>query len=321
MKTKFTLFSFAAALAAVTSLQAADEAVTAPVGYRTETIIGNVFNLLSSNLSNAVSAAGDVDSTAAKELIDTDVDFIELLTDDVLYSVKITLGGGLGYHTLVDSWSTDTLFTADDLSSVVTAGDSYEIRAVPTISDLFGAANEAGLQTGDADTADVVWIPAAGGFTQLFFDTDWRKVGALDFLAFPDEPVNFTDGAFVQRRGGTDLDVVFVGHVQTTETVAGVEGAGAFNYMSRVLPVSVSLGDSGLSDGLLAGDVDTGDVLWVPDGTPGGYAQYYFDTAWRKVGALDFLEFPDDLLTSGFIIQRRGDAGNVTLDIPGGLDL
>ncbi len=323
MKTRtLTLLGIASsALLLAKPLFAQNTAVTAPVGYRTETILPGVFNLLSSNLNNAVSAAGDIESALPNQLFDDDVDFTALLTSGTNYTVKITGGSGEGYNTEVSTWDTTSLTTVDDLSGVVAAGDSYEVRATQTISDLFGAGNEAGLTTGDQNTADVVWIPGAGGFTQMFYDTAWRKVGALSFLEFPDEPVYFTDGIFVQSRAASSLDVVFTGHVLTKPTVTGVEGGGTFNYLSRVLPVDVKLGESGLGAGLTQGDQNTGDVVWVPDGTPGGYTQYYYNGAWRKVGALTFLEFPDDTLTSGFIVQRRGSAGNLTLDIPAGLDL
>ena len=61
------------------NLHAQNTVVTAPVGYRTETITPGVFNLLSSNLSNALSASGEIDSFANGNLTDTGVDFTSLL--------------------------------------------------------------------------------------------------------------------------------------------------------------------------------------------------------------------------------------------------
>ena len=51
---------------------------------------------------------------------------------------------------------------------------------------------------------------------------------------------------FIQRRGVTDLPIVFTGHVQTTATKTGV--ITGFNPVSRVIPVGLTLVDSQLAD-------------------------------------------------------------------------
>jgi hypothetical protein len=313
----------AIALVASPAAFAQGSAVTAPVGYRTESILTGQFNLLSPNLSNAVSAAGAFDAAATTTLTDNEADYTTSLADaNATYVLKITSGAGAGQIVEIASvTNATTLVTAEDISAIAN-GASYEIRAAVTVTQAFGAANATTLATGNADTADIIWIPAGGGaFERVYSDgTNYRKVGNL-FGTFPNEPIVFTDAVFVQRRGATNLDVVFTGHVETTKTTVAL--ATGFNYVSRVLPVGVSLADSGLAAGLAAGTADTADIVWVPDpATPGAYIRYYVDgtAMWRKVGNL-FGTFPNDLLQSGMILQNRGAAKSVTLEIPASLDI
>ncbi len=323
MKTRtLSILTIAASVGLTASpLFAQATAVTPPVGYRTEAVLPGIFNLLSPDLSGPVAAAGALEAIGANTATDNEADFVTSLPGTVSYTMKITSGAGEGLNTTVTVTNATTLATADDLSAMVVAGDTYEIRATPTVSSLFGAANEAGLLAGPSTTADLIWIPTGAGFAQVYYNNGaWRKVGSLGVAA--NEPVYFTDGIFIQRRGATTLNIVFTGHVQNTKTKAAVDG-GVFNYLSRVLPVGVSLADSGLANNLMTGNSTTADIVWVPNGTgDGGYKQYYINSAngfWTQIGALG--NKGGDLLSSGLLIQRRGGSTMVTLEIPATLDL
>ncbi len=301
-------------------LVAQNTAVTAPAGYRTETLQPGVFNLLSSNLNNAVSAAGEIDSASFGTLTDTDVDFTSLLTGTTGYTVKITSGAGSGTNSLAfpNSGGGDpsTLFTIVDFSGTVAAGDSYEVRATQTIADLFGPSNEAGLKEGTSNVADVIWVPSSGGhFSRVYYnDGKWRVNGYLPPIG-ETEPVYFTDSIYVQRRGSTPIDVVFTGHVDTRETVAGVDSG--FNFLSRVIPVGVALDDSGLDGGLASGDQSTADIVWTPTGMGETFQRYFFDGSqtWRNTGELG-RDSGQNPLTSGYLVQRRGGPTDVTITYP-----
>ncbi len=317
MKTKLTLMGSLVTLGAVASLHA-QTAVTAPVGYRTQTIAPGVFNLISPNFSNAVSAAGDVDAVGAVTLTDGDVDFTALLTDGTAYTVKITEGAGLGRYAQVNSWTANELTLEAGIGAA--AGSKYEIRQSQTVGSLFGLMNEAGLTAGTQDTADVLWIPnGAGGFTRIYFNgTQWKEVAV--FLGTRENVVIPADDAiFVQSRAGAPLDVVFVGHVETAASSFDV-GAG-FNFLSRVLPVGVQLGESMLAATLTTGPQATADIVWNPDGA-GGYTRYYHNgTDWKEVNV--FLGTRDTVeLESGYILQRQtGGDGVITAEIPASLDI
>ena len=167
--------------------------------------------------------------------------------EGVSYTVQNITTGAAAAVTGFDATSLTT-----DLA--VSSGDSYEVRADVTIGSLFGAANEAGLGAGNATTADVVWIPTANGFAQVFYDdgkgfpprpAGWRAIGA-GAADQAGTSVPFTAGIFIQRRQAEDLDIVFVGHVRTEATSFSI-GSG-FNFLNRVLPVGVALDDSGIEN-------------------------------------------------------------------------
>jgi hypothetical protein len=320
MKIKFTLLGILATMGVVS----AQTATTKPVGYHTETAKGNSFTLMGVNVGNAIAAAGEFD---ADDATDNDADFTALLDDGVSYTVQNITSGESASVNGNDATTLDT-----DLA--VSSGDSYEVRADVTVGSLLGAANEAGLGAGNATTADVVWIPTGDGFSQIFYDdgvgfpprpAGWRAIGAggADQAG---TSVPFTAGIFIQRREAADLDIVFVGHVRTSATSFGV-GTG-FNFLNRVLPVGVALDDTGLESFIAKGNSGSGDLVWSPDGN-GGYAQYYYtdgggfppqSAGWKAVGAGD-ADKGAETLGSGYAIQRKGEAGSVSVAIPNGLDL
>ncbi|HIG84601.1 MAG TPA: hypothetical protein EYG40_12390 [Verrucomicrobia bacterium] len=320
MKIKFTLLGILATMGVVS----AQTATTKPVGYHTETAKGNSFTLMGVNVGNAIAAAGEFD---ADDATDNDADFTALLDDGVSYTVQNITSGESASVNGNDATTLDT-----DLA--VSSGDSYEVRADVTVGSLLGAANEAGLGAGNATTADVIWIPTGDGFSQVFYDdgvgfpprpAGWRAIGAggADQAG---TSVPFTAGIFIQRRAAADLDIVFVGHVRTEATSFGV-GTG-FNFLNRVLPVGVALDDTGLEAFIAKGNSGSGDLVWSPDGN-GGYAQYYYtdgggfppqSAGWKAVGAGD-ADKGAETLGSGYAIQRKGEAGSVSVAIPNGLDL
>jgi len=329
MKIPSRILTGAALFAAVLSPSFAQTATTKPVGYRTETIKAGVFNLLSPNLDNPVGAAGTIDTIAGTTLTDNEANYAAAFTAGEPVTLKITDGANAGLLTDVVSFTANTLTTADNISTLIASGVKYEVRKTPTVASLFGAANTAGLQEGSTATADVVWIPdGSGGYVQIFRSSGglagagWRRVGGGSADA-ANAAISITDGIFIQRRGATDLSVVFTGHVQTTATkTAAITG---FNPVSRVVPVGLSLADSDLETELTQGTLAAADILWNPKGD-GSYDQYFYSTGglagvgWRLIGG-GSTDRSSAQLGSGFLIQRKGAPTNVTLRIPSGLDL
>jgi len=331
MKTKLSLLGIIASLSAVVTVSAQDSAVTKPVGYHTETILGEAFTLLGINVGNAVSAAGDFDADSAQ---DNDVDFTTLLTVGSPYTVQNTTTGESASVTSFDANSLTT--TLGNISS----GDSYEIRKDSTVNDIFGENNAAGLGEGDQGSADVCWIPQTdGSFVQVYYDAGgffgsegWKEVGGDGSLA-GGTVIPFTSSIFIQRRQAASIDIVFVGHVRTSASTYNLL-ADQFNFVNRVLPVGITLNETGIASengpidqGTWAdGDGDTADVIWVTNGA-GGYDQFYFaeggffgDAQWTKVGG-DGSDQGSQELSSGFAIQKRSANSAITVAIPSDLDI
>ncbi len=330
MKFPTRILTGAALMVAALSPSFAQTATTAPVGYRTETLKAGVFNLIGTNLDNAVGAAGTIDAKAGTTLTDNEGAFTTAFTAGAQLILKITSGTNAGIVQDVTAFTATTVTTAQDISALVTAGDKYELRVVQTVASLFGAANEAGLLAGTASSADVIWVPNGdGNYTRIFRSSGgipgvgWRAIGggSTDRANFP---IAFVDAFFVERKGATDLNVVFVGHVQTTATKTSV--INGFNPVSRVIPVGVKLGQSGLETQLQQGTASSADLIWNPDGT-GSYTRYFYSTGgipgvgWRSVGG-GSTDRQNDELKSGYLVERKqASATNITLVIPSGLDI
>jgi len=319
MKTHLKLIA-GVALAAIASASAQDN-TTKPVGFRTETLKGGVFNLLSAELTEAISAAGAASGVAGGALIDDAADFTTSLAgENKTWIVQITSGAAAGTVTTAAVTDGTTLTSADDLAAAgVAAGDSYEVRAAKTISDIFGPANEAGLKGGDAATSDLIWISdGAGGFSLYYYQDNFlgQQWVGLDGSDGTNVPIVYTDSFFVQRKDPADLDLVIVGHVQTNPAnVALIQG---FNFVSRIAPVGQTFATSGLETSIKGGDAGTADLIWNPDGT-GGYVLYYYQDnflgqQWVSLAGADGTNVP---LSSGVIIQRKDVATNATINLPG----
>ncbi len=337
---------------------AADSVSTDPVGYVTETLKPATFNLIGVNLASSVVASGAFESSGVNVATDADADFLTNLPAGSEYVLQLTSGEGVvGINTTASASSATELAVADDLSAVILAGTTYEIRKVLTVSDLFGDANSAelaGAVSGDTSAADIVWIPnGAGGYTKVYYNTVARvfpplSIGWKTTLTSDDDaantPVYFTDGTLIQVQRSefsaseagvvaedlTSKGLVLTGNVISQSTQSVVETG--FNYLNRVFPGEVTLADSDLEleiNHASAGDLTNADILWVPNGA-GGYIKYYYNgtarifpplsVGWKSTLTSDN-DAADGVLTSGFILERKGAGTMITLRIPSAVSL
>ena len=342
-----------AALLSVSSL-AAQTATTAPVGYVTETIKSAAFNVLGLNLSNEIIVSGAFESSSASTATDSEANFSTALPSGSDYVLRVTSGAGnIGLNTTVSASAPTVLTTDDDLSSVISAGTTYEVRRVQTISNLFGPTNSAELEggiDGDSSAADIVWIPdGLGGYTRIYYNATARPFPSLtvgwkttDNADAADFPVYFTSGILIQVQRSafgvseagvdpgdlTSKDITLTGSVITEDTQAIVETG--FNFVSRVLPADVTLVDSQLEldiVGGLAGNTSSADIIWLPDGL-GGYTRVYYNSTARPFPSLtvgwkttDNADASAEVLTSGFIVERKGAPTMITMRIPSSISL
>lgn len=314
---KATTLKKAAALAGSVSLLAgsafSQTAVSGAGGYTTESIIEG-FNLLGVSLLEPVAVSGTIDSEADNVVTDADPgDLTTILDDpDATYLIEILSGAQAGAVAEITGITATELTLAGPLG----AGTAdYQVRAAPTLNDLFGA----DLQGGAAltPTVDVVWLPdGEGGFSTYGLNTTGNEFRPTDGFFLPvAKPVSvlYPDGLFIERKAGNGgADIVITGMVKTTDTV--VSANEGFNLAAVNAPVGQTLGNSGL-EGFLNGGAaltPTVDVVWLPDGS-GGFDTYAYNTTgsvWRTTAGFFVGDESDTELTSGIFIERKAGNGD-----------
>jgi hypothetical protein len=190
----------AASFFAATQTQAAE---TDPVGYVTLTIAGSTdgvtpaFTPISVPLQQAVEASGSITTNpAGATLENSSASYTanEFATTDSVgngqFYLQFTSGDSTGLILDIVSNTATSITTNADLSGLVASGDSYIIKELMTLADVFGADNSAGLRSGgDAASSDLIYIMSsdgAGVYATYYYQTDslgflggdgWRAFG------------------------------------------------------------------------------------------------------------------------------------------------
>lgn len=343
-----------AALAAASPIHAQTPAFSKPSGYLTNVIVGKdsptsqeVFNLVGAPLKGSPLTAGNITAIISDKLTDSQANFSSLAAGT--YILEITSGNGVGIVQDFNSFtSTEINLVADLTANGVQVGDSYRVRAVQTVSGIFGTPTTSPLLQGTPTTADIVWVSnGAGGFDRFYIspasppfvpEPAWTKIGGG---ANPDQsPILYTDAIIVQRRGEGSVNIVVTGEVNTDLVVYPVLGgpaAGRFNYYATPFPTNLSseptissaettVGSLGLTSLLNEGSPTTADILWLPQGD-GTYKRYYNSSAsppfkptatFDEIGGLTNIDPATLRMPSAYIIQRRGTDANSTANPPAG---
>lgn len=315
------------AAAAATGFVQAQTAYTTPVGYTTQTLAANQFNLVGFNVLTPTLAAGTLTGVSGADVSDTDVDFTSTLPAGKMCVIEITSGTAAGTVQEFTSWAGDTI-TLPSAVAGVAIGDSYAVRVCPTVQELFPVGFLAGAIS--AGNADKVWVPnGSGGYTIYWYKTTIAPTGwhttstGLDNTGqvTTDVPVPYIDGVLVQK-GGVAKDLVLTGEVKKTESNSLI-GTG-FNLISVNPPAGLTLFTSGLQ-AQLTGAISAGnaDKVWVPNGV-GGYTIYWNKTTIAPTGwhttstGLDNTGqvLSDVNLPSAIFIQRGGAPKVIQIDVP-----
>lgn len=130
----------------------------------------------------------------------------------------------VGMMSDIVSHTATTLTIADDWSAVLRGGETVVIRPHKTLGGVFGAANEAGLGSGDPTTADVLSVLSEGStaaFSTYYYragsplgGTGWRS-SANPFDNQASLPLRTGQGLIVKRRQAAPLEVLLQGFVKT----------------------------------------------------------------------------------------------------------
>jgi hypothetical protein len=299
-------------------------AYTTPVGYVTETLRPNQYNLIGLTLQNPTVSAGVVASATSNSVTVTGATFSSLLTAGQTYILELADG------TIqeVAAWTDTVLSTPENISSKITAGTTeFKLRKAATVSSVFGAQNSAGLKAspdGDPTTADNLVISTDSGLlTVYFFDDGAGTTGWYDASGNPADSVvlPYSDGFFVQRVSGSDINLVVSGELKKAPTSTVISPG--YNYLSGVSPAGtgLTLATSGLADYISRsadGDASTVDNVLLPT-SGGSYTNcYFFDDGAGTTGWYDASGNPADTsnISSGFLIYNVGETKSLKISVP-----
>jgi len=196
-------------------------------------------------------------------------------------------------------------------------GDTYRIRAVDTLSSLFGSGTEQnpvvsfGAETPTA--ADTIKLSVNGSTSTYYYSTSrgrWTLVG----LGSPDAsntPIPPYAGMQYERLPNTPLSFLVTGRVPTTPRQAVVKNSGT-TILSSHWPVArtfASLGLQNLSGWMKGASNAVADTVIVS--TSGSSSTYYHDGAnWRRVFTGAPLANNDVIpLGASLMINKKGTAG------------
>ena len=313
-----TLFSVATLLMASFGLLQAQTVSTDPVGYVTLTINGSpdgttpAFTALSVGMQNAAVVTGSIASDATSAVL-TDSNASNTTnayaaTDAAgngSYFLQITSGANEGLICDILSNDATTYTTGTDLTGIVSAGDTYVIKAHVTLADIFGASNETGLKSaGSPVDSDTIYLMSSTGngifATYYYLNDEFGLFGGNGWRSITDTATDYSnlvvgpdDGLIVRRIASGDLTTVVSGNVSTTDLSRDLPNG--FSLIAYPFPVDVTLSNSGIYSAT-NGYVSTGssadsDVVYVinPNGT---FTSYYYLTdefglfggnGWRRV--------------------------------------
>jgi hypothetical protein len=270
-----------ALLGALFAVGAANAASTTPVGYETLTLSPG-FNYLGLRLHEAAVVSGDIETVTSGTIVDSDADLGLLLDDAKTYILEVKNASGVTQEFVGSAATGGTINTPFDLSASVAVDDVYTIRPASTLSSVFGAANEAGLDTGFfGPGGDLVLLPdGSGGFLTYYYDagaSSWAD-GSGNAVDGSSIAIIYTDSIIISSSGVGASTLVVAGEVKAGPTNQAL-AASSFNYISSVSPAGATLASAfdaaipTLDKGFFG---PGGDLFYVPDGS-GGFNQYYYD--------------------------------------------
>jgi hypothetical protein len=226
----------------------------------------------------------------------------------------IKSGSGVGYISDVVSSTSNTITTAQDLSSYITSSTSIAVIPHIRLSDLFGDAANLVIEGGTSDTADLVYLVGAdGSFVPYYYKNSgpvstrgWKNVstgGTENATVYPSESV------LVERKASSDtVALTQVGNVANQSMKLVFEPG--FTSSASAYPSTLQL--NSLTSVLQGGaSADVADIIYVIDSQSGQLSPYYYKNAgpvstrgWKDVATGNQANTEMDL-GAGFVVERR----------------
>lgn len=247
------------------------------------------------------------------------------------YYVEVASGANAGAWTDIESSTTNSLVTQDDLSAFATGGanpSSIRIRKHSTLNSFLGATNSAGLQGGETlvDADEVVVYDGAAPSTYFYYTGNAVPQGWVDGAFNPRGNVVIAphQGVVIKRKGTSPLSFVALGAVKTGNTYFPINSG--INVLGTVAAKGLTLGTSGLFTGNPATGIQgsssdqTGadEVVIYTSGTPTAY-WYYTGTGlpagWYDSNYTNATNVPI-APGSSLVIKRKAPGGAFNWPVP-----
>lgn len=306
-----------------------------PVGVVSLPIAASGLSFLAISLLNPVSYQGTITSFGSYSVTDGNANWATDQFDGTNgpFFLEITSGLYAGLMTDIVVTGSDTLTTADDLSSVLSGGESYKIREHRTLGGVFGLNDQSGL-TGGATASEsdevIVLDPTSQSYSIYYYKTSglggtgWRSAAnvAADAAETKLPP---GQGVIVLHQTTGNLSLVLTGTVKTGSIMVQVKPA--LNLLAMAYPeASMTLGSSGLytgnsQTGLAGGTSTTADQILIFNPDTGEYNAYYYQTTglggtgWRSVSS-NSVDASNTVLPGAFFLNRTGSSFFWTLPEP-----
>jgi len=301
-------------------------AYTTPVGYEAVTINTGI-NFVGVRLQQPVLASGTISAVSNSSItVGNSLNLASLVSSTKTYILEIANANGVTQEFLGSSVS-GSVITVSGLSSQVTVGNSYKVRAAPTLASTFGATNSAGLEAGFFGIGgDIILLPnpsTTGGFDQYYYDdgqTSWADVNGTPVDATT-IAWNYADGVVISATGNGLKTLTVSGEVKAAKTAYGLT-ASSINFLSSVSPAGATLAST-FGNSLASIDKGFfglgGDIFLIPNrATTGGFDQYYYDdgqSSWADVNGTP-VDGSAISLSSGLLIANDGAAANIVNNPP-----
>jgi uncharacterized protein (TIGR02597 family) len=301
-------------------IQAQTEVATDPVGFTSVVVEAGDTSALSLPLNNPPDYHGVV-STLSSNTIQTAYAgwtanaYGPFNTNP--HVIRFVSGASKGRQFKVVSNTADTLTlnaSNANLTTLVAAGDQYQILPVATLQSLFGPTAPALLVAADPELADNVLLRGSFGWLTYYNDgTQWLRQGAGN-ASQNTVPILPEQGLLLVRRSNSPVQFLVTGVAPTTNLKTDL-AADAVTSLGNRFPVNLNLTQLRLNEiaGWIANaDPAAADTVLIR-GSFGWLTYYYNGTGWVRQGGGSTTEDPVIPLGVSVLIAR-GAGVNLTLD-------
>lgn len=303
------------------------------VGYNSVEVPANSDVLVSVPFNQTLVSTHTVDTKTAGGVTVTDTLTVNAFANTFL--VRFTSGNGKGlWSTISSNTANELVFQNTAILADVSVGDTFSVYPHQTLATVFpdGLQGKSFLKSASlASRSTEILVPnttsvginKSASNTYYFFNNEWRRVGSAPTQNF-NNTVLSPEGYFVLRNNSTSvLKFITLGSVLRTELARFVPTESAQNDVPAVSgrPRKMRLAELGLG-GTPAFATTTSlasrkDELQVFDNSAAGINKsaaatyFYFNNAWRKIGASPATSFNNELIDVGAAMVIRKASGVV----------